>query len=65
MDSEGRRVRLYVKFEVYLVEVKVSARPSLATVRLRGALARFDDGTISALGLEVERGFFDSPRPVK
>lgn len=58
LDADGRQVRLYMKLEVYLVEVQVLPRPSLVTVRLRGALIRREDGTVSPVGLDVERGYF-------
>jgi hypothetical protein len=58
LDPDGRQVRLYMKLEVYLVEVNVSARPSLLGVRLRGVLIRREDGTVSPAGLDIERGFF-------
>jgi len=58
LDADGRQVRLYIKLEVYLVDVDVSARPSLIGVRLRGVLIRREDGTVSPAGLDIERGFF-------
>ena len=58
LDADGRQVRLYMKLEVYMVQVSVASRPSLIKVRLRGVLIRLDDGTISPVGLDVERGFF-------
>jgi hypothetical protein len=63
-DPEGRVVYLYRRLEVYLVEVDVSRRPSLAPVRLYGVLARLPEGTISVLGVTLDRRFDTSRAPV-
>jgi hypothetical protein len=57
-DAEGRVVHRYRRVGVYLVEVTVSARASLAGVRLRGILLRKPDGSVASVGAGLERGFF-------
>jgi hypothetical protein len=54
-DAEGREVYQYRKLEVYLVEVEVSRRASLLSVRLTGILARLPDGSIETLGVVQKR----------
>jgi hypothetical protein len=61
IDPEGRVVYQYRRLEVYLVEVDVSRRPSLAAVRLYGVLARLPEGTVRVLGVTLDRRF-DSRR---
>jgi hypothetical protein len=59
LDPDMRRVRRYRLLEVYLVEVLVSARPTSAGVRLRGALVKVDEGLVHQAGLVIDRGFFE------
>lgn len=59
LDPDMRRVRRFRLLEVYLVEVRVSARSSLESVRLRGILVRPDRGELSQTGMVLERGFFE------
>jgi hypothetical protein len=54
-DAEGRVVYRYRKVEVYLVEVSVRRRATLAPVRLRGIVARLSDGTVQVLGVTRSR----------
>ncbi|MGH9323411.1 MAG: hypothetical protein ACRD3V_26450 [Vicinamibacteria bacterium] len=56
-DPEGRAVYQYRKVEIYLVEVNVSRRPSLAPVQLYGVLGRLPDGNLQVLGLTRKRVF--------
>jgi hypothetical protein len=63
-DAEGRRVFLYRKLEIYLVESTVHGRPALPAVRLLGVLGRQQDGSLAPVGLTIERGFFD-PKPAR
>ena len=58
LDPDLRRVRRFRRLEVYLVEVRVSARPSLADVRLRGVLVRPQGGQLLQGGVNLDRGFF-------
>jgi len=58
-DAEGRRVFLYRKLEIYLVEATVRSRPALPAARLLGVLARQQDGSVAPIGLTTERGYFE------
>lgn len=54
-DAEGRVIYRFRKVEIYVVEVSVHRRPSLAAVRLRAVLARLPDGTIQVTGVTRSR----------
>ncbi|HEX9723857.1 MAG TPA: hypothetical protein VGC53_06200 [Vicinamibacteria bacterium] len=58
LDPDMRRVRLFQKLEVCLVEVTVAGPGSLAGVRLWGVLVRDRGGTWRRAGLRMDRGFF-------
>ena len=58
LDPDLRRVHLFRKLEVYLVEATVSGPPALGGVRVSGVLVRPDDGPWLRAGLRVDRGFF-------
>ena len=58
VDPDLRRVHLFRKLEVCLVEVTVAGPPSLAGVRLWGVLVRANGGTWRRAGLRMDRGFF-------
>lgn len=64
IDPERRVVYQYRRLEVYLVEVDVSRRPTLAPVRLYGVLARLPEGTMQILGVTLDRRFDGSRAPV-
>lgn len=59
VDAEGRIVYQFKKLEIYVVQVDVSQRPTLAAVRLYGVLARLPEGTVEILGKRIHRGFFE------
>jgi hypothetical protein len=54
-DPDMRKVRLYRRLEVFLVEVRVSVRPTLAGIKLWGPLIRSDDGKLRKAGIQVRR----------
>jgi hypothetical protein len=54
-DPDMRKVRLYRRLEVFLVEVRVSVRPGLAGIKLWGTLIRSDDGKLRQAGIQVRR----------
>ena len=54
-DAEGRVVYQFRKVEIYLVEIDVSRRASLAPVKLYGVLAKLPDGSLQTLGLTRRR----------
>jgi len=58
-DPEGRRVFLYRKLQVYVVESTVPARAPVPGVRLRAVLVRKPDGSLAQIGVKLERGFFE------
>ena len=58
VDPDLRRVHLFRKLEVCLVEVTVAGPPSLAGVRLWGVLVRASGGTWRRAGLRVDKGYF-------
>jgi hypothetical protein len=57
IDPDGNVVYQYRRLEIYLVAVDASRRPSLASVRLYGVLARLPDGTVQVLGVTLDRRF--------
>ena len=58
VDPDLRRVHLFRKLEVCLVEVTVAGPPSLAGVRLWGVVVRASGGTWRRAGLRIDRGYF-------
>ena len=59
VDPDLRRVRLYRKLDVYLVEAQVSNKPGWVSVRLKAVLLRPENGPLRQVGLRIERGHFD------
>lgn len=63
-DAEGRRVFMYRKLEIYLVEATVRSRPALPGACLLAVLAREQNGAVALIGLTLERGFVE-PKPAR
>ena len=59
VDAEGRVVYQFKKLEIYVVQVDVSRRPTLPTVRVYGVLAKLPGGSIEILGKSSARGYFE------
>ena len=59
VDAEGRVVYQFKKLEIYVVQVDVSRRPTLPSVRVYGVLAKLPGGSIEILGTSSARGYFN------
>ncbi len=58
-DPDMRKVRLYRRLEMFVVEVRVSAHPTLEEVKLWSVLVRLDEGELLQAGIQIYRGYFD------